>query len=60
MGDSNMQRITVDVPWEEILDTLVRFLKAATLAPAITDKQLVDLMTACDNTRQRLRENSGG
>lgn len=60
MSESDRRSVTTGIRWDETLRILHSFLDLAyTLPSTMTDKQLVDLMTACGNARQRLREKSG-
>ena len=53
--------VNVAIRWFEAWNAVMRFLDSSGKLPdGIDDKQLVILMTACGNARQRLREKSGG
>lgn len=49
--------IRVRIRWVDAVSAIRAFLYPGfVLPPGVTDKQLVDLMTACGNARERLRE----
>ncbi len=61
MSENDTVQVSVVIRCEEAVVAMFRFLGSEPLPTVLTDDQLlVNLMTACGNARQRLRETSGG
>lgn len=61
MAENDTANVWNDVSWEEGLEVMHDFLDPSRVSPfpKITDRQLVDLMTACGNARARLADTTG-
>lgn len=61
MGDKDTVVITTRIDWMQAQTVVREFLHPRRQLPsAVAYKQLAELITACNNARQRLLEQSGG
>lgn len=60
MSEPDMRNVRTAIEWGTALYIVLSFLHQSQLPSTLVDKQLDDLVMACDKARKRLREQSGG